>query len=149
MPDRGAIAETGDGTDTTTVVPTGSLYTSEFEVSVLFPVLAPPPTAPLSAPPGLLRDLIVVSRPVETGDSEGNVAAGLDEVLVTRGTWGTASYRDLQLGAQRGQDVEAVVAMPRADVRDGDYLTVRGTTYVVVTVQDVRTHIRLHLRGVS
>lgn len=103
-------------------------------------------------PVGLSRDAITIARAASTVDADGDISGGLSAVLATRGTFGSPSYTDRQLAAQRGQSVEAVVALTSSAgnlVKDGDRLTVRGKTYVVVTVADVMHHFRLHLRLVS
>jgi len=96
--------------------------------------------------PGLTRDAIAVSRPGTTVDAEGNAIQALAEHLTTRGTWGSPSFADLQLAGRRGQQVDAVVAMPTADITLGDFVDVRGRLYEVVAVADTRTHMRLFLR---
>lgn len=99
--------------------------------------------------PGLADDTLVVQRPGQAVDAEGNPTKVLTTVLTTSGTWGSPSYRDIARAQQAGQVIESVVAMETADVALGDRVTVRGKDYEVVTVHDTRLHMRVGLRRVE
>lgn len=99
--------------------------------------------------PGLARDSVVVQRPGQAVDAEGNPTEVLTTVLTTVGTWGSPAYRDVLRAQQAGQEIDAVVAMATADVRLGDVVTVRGKSYKVNGVADTRLHMRLFLRKVE
>lgn len=100
--------------------------------------------------PGLTRDAVTVRRPGAATDAEGNPTAVPAVVTMTRGTWGSPSARDLSRAAQRGQSIDAVVALASTvDVQAGDLVDVRGETWTAVGVVDARIHKRVLLRRTS
>lgn len=97
--------------------------------------------------PRLALDEILLQRPSGTADAEGEYVTGTTTISTIFGTYGQASDRDLQQASQRGQIVDATVAMDSMyDVRVGDILTMRSHTWTVVTVDDLRIHQRLRVR---
>lgn len=100
--------------------------------------------------PGLGLDTVTVTRGSSfAADAEGNPTFAQSTIFTGRGTWGSPRTIDQQTAAQRGQQLDAVVAMPTADVQPGDELTVRGLEYVVVDVRPLRTHMRVFVREAS
>lgn len=99
-------------------------------------------------PIGLNLDVVTISRPASTSDAEGNPTEVLSTIYTGPGTYGSATTRDELEAAQRGQVVDAVVAMT-FEPRPGDRLTVRGDDYEVVAVKDVRIHNRIYIRRVD
>ena len=97
---------------------------------------------------GLNKDTVTISRPATTADAEGNPTQTLTTVFSGAGTYGSASTRDELVAAQKGQVVDAVVAMT-FEPRPGDRLVVRGDNYEVVAVKDVRLHNRVFIRRVD
>lgn len=97
--------------------------------------------------PGLARDLAVIKRPAGTADSEGNPTGALSTIYNGFGTYGTPSERDRLVASNRGQIVDAVLAIETTTTfRPGDVVTVRSYDWVVVGTMDVRTHTRLFLQ---
>lgn len=95
--------------------------------------------------PGLDRDPVKVYRPGAGADAEGVPTAVLTLVYDGVGTWGTPGAVDRQIAAQRGQQLDAVVAMTFRP-NPGDVADVRGFRWVVVAVTDTRFHYRAFLR---
>jgi hypothetical protein len=97
---------------------------------------------------GLPWDTATINRPPATGDAEGNPTGTLTQVATgVLGSWLLATVREQNVAAQRGQTVDAVFSCAsNQDIAIGDQVIVRGHTYEVVTILDVRTHQRAMLR---
>lgn len=97
--------------------------------------------------PGLARDAVTIQRQANTVDVEGDYVGALSTVYDGRGTYGSPRASDLVLADQRGQRIDAVLAVTSdADAEPGDVATLKGETWAVVAVMDVRTHQRVLLR---
>jgi hypothetical protein len=115
--------------------------------------LAAVPQAPrmfMPRPPrALLRvDALTVTRAFSTTvDSEGDETAGRWVVLTDRGTLGTLSANEQQVAAQRGDVIDkALNVVLGMDLQLGDWATVKGSTYEVITVDDNRLCRRAQVR---
>ncbi len=97
--------------------------------------------------PGTTSDTVTISRPALTTDAEGDPTGAEAVVFTGAGTWGTASVKDQEVGAQRGTVVDAICILDSGvDVRVGDTLNTRAQNWQVEGVQDVRIHARVQLR---
>lgn len=96
---------------------------------------------------GLVRDAVVVSRPVAPAgaDRYGRPVSAVAVVYEGRGTWGSPSARDREFLTKMGQVVDASVALTWGEARKGDLVVVRANRWRVEAVIDVRTHWRLML----
>lgn len=100
--------------------------------------------------PGLARDLFTTSRPTVTVDAEGDANNAYTAVLTGYGTWGSPSPQDLIVAARRETRIDAVLATASGqDIQADDHMTVRGLTYVVVGIDQQRTHMRVQIREVG
>ncbi len=92
-----------------------------------------------------VRDRFVLKRPQGGANSEGLPNTALTTLGSQRGTWGSASSRDRQELAQRGESVDAVIATT-VDLRVGDVLDeLRGASWRVTHVRPLVTHRRVFL----
>ena|ERR1700758_5662997 len=98
---------------------------------------------------GLPWDTATINRPpASSTDADGNPVGTLTLVANNvQGYWFAATAREMEVAAQRGQIVDATYSLPLwQDIKIGDQVIVRGHTYEVVTIVDVRTHNRALLR---
>lgn len=91
-------------------------------------------------------DEVVIRRPANTADAEGNAAAALAVVVTTVGRWGSPTPAELQSAAQAGQRLDAMLTIAdNHDVRGGDLVDVRAHRWRVGTVTVSRFQQKLHL----
>ena len=105
-----------------------------------------------SIPRALLHvDGVVLTRPSPSVDAEGNDVAGMITVAsVTRGFYALPSAHDQAEAGQRAALIDAVLAFPPGtDVRSGDRVVVRGSTFEVLTTEDARNRIRAHIQKIT
>jgi hypothetical protein len=104
------------------------------------------------APRFLLRfDAITIQRSTGTAvDSEGDPTGGRSTVLEGRGTLGSVSATEQLVAAQRNTTVDKAVNVELGtDLVEGDWVTVKGSTYEVVSAEDRRLHRRCLVRKVN
>lgn len=104
------------------------------------------------APRALLQfDPITVSRSGETTvDSEGDPVGGRTLHLQGRGTLASVSASEQLVAAQRNTTVDKALLLELGmDVIEGDWVTVKGSTYEVVDADDRRLDRRLLMRKVG
>lgn len=92
------------------------------------------------------RDEVVVKREGSVvTDSEGNTITPLVPVGAVVGEWLTPSAEELEIAAQAGQRLDALLKVPAAaDVRLRDVVVVNGT-WSVTSIEPGRTHATAHL----
>lgn len=81
-------------------------------------------------------------------DDEGNPVSTSRIVFSGRGTYGSPSSRDAERAGRAGQVIDAVVAISlptSTTVQPGDVADLRGETWTVLWVSDVRLHYRVAL----
>jgi hypothetical protein len=92
-------------------------------------------------------DSFTHKRPNSTVDAEGNALTGLTTIGAGSGVWGSANAREIQNYANRGERLDAFLSTSYGAFRPGDIAIVRGHTWTVVSVKDVRIHNRVALRN--
>lgn len=103
------------------------------------------------APRPLLRfDAFTAQRPNGTAvDSEGDSTGGRSTILNGRATLASVSAREQLVATQRNTTVDkALLLEPGLDVIEGDWVTVHGVLYEVVSAEDRRLDRRLLMRRI-
>lgn len=91
-------------------------------------------------------DAVVINRPANTSDGEGNAAGGATIIATTVGRWGSPRPTELQTAAQAGQKLDATLTIAETeDARDGDLVDVRGERWRITTVTKSRFQQKLNL----
>jgi hypothetical protein len=105
-------------------------------------------TGPSRQTLGVRWDIAVVTRPPTTGDADGNPVGTETSVYpAVYGSWILPTTKEREVAAQRDQTVDAVFGYSNIyTLRDGDILALRGGTWEVVQILNVRTHNRAYLR---
>jgi hypothetical protein len=101
------------------------------------------------APRFILRfDAITIQRSTGTAiDSEGDPTGGRPTVFEGRGTLGSVSATEQLVAAQRNTTVDKGLNVELGmDLLEGDWVTVKGSTYEVVAAEDRRLHRRALVR---